>query len=935
METVASALKRTDITTVASTNRGCVRLLAHSKKSTKQRIVTGDMQGHIKCFSVGKSLDVKSEFPVEYAPFPKAVTRITIHNDARSGDQIFVASGATVTAMNKKGTSFFQLQTNMSDDIRLLCVRSPFLYIGGLYTMTAFQESAEKGFYMAPDRMNDADLDPMEAESAASAGAVLGCQDRMLRRVHHGAVTSELPCEAPVSAVGFERGNSNATKPQHRTITYGTAAGTVGCVGKPQALSEAGTLVPRWSWIPSEKGAAVSAVMHGPSLSQSGVPDVIVAREDGSVEVFQCAIPSGPDGAAMAAAASAAQQSPLQKLFTASMGELVSGLDAGFVTNAESEDVVVSTFSGKVVALSPPGANDMVVPATAGSGAAVATGPRPAALNSVTDEGLLPQAQQLKIEQTLKEIADLQRKLQDTKVSQTKLQQQVQQLHAKKAAAQTPAEKQQQQQLQEPLPSGALNVISKAAGTSSTFALHDRFFLDDATGELVILTELDVPLGSVAVDSEVPLLLNEVGSDACSICAPADVVPVAGAAAKPQTMMGVGGGSEHKKPEFLGVFRCGTADSTGMPKKLEIRFRVDEGKYGALTATVQALDNSHGATVCTYKIPALSRHVRLAPAEIPQVNISASDQFAKLDITGAFSLKEVHLWLSGCMMEVPERVVVTAAPTVGVAPEEQQPQIVTYHFRNTFLSSILVVHVAKGQLVAYSQNASTLTALRDHITRCATQRKIAVRIDAAMKPEAVDVVIWLGIDAMRGLSVLQQRYALVDALKELQSQEQDVESFLAPELMEILNNSKELHRAARLHDKKLGEVQAYLSSWLRDSIVFAGSPASSSLEQAVVQFQALMKHQPLTPDVEQRLRVFCRDICFPPEQPSSSSHYQYHKQQQHHNQHQNQNQLPLYQQHQQQQIQFNNNGVEHDAAGADGGRMRSTFDDDAEFSLGK
>lgn len=95
------------------------------------------------------------------------------------------------------------------------------------------------------------------------------------------------------------------------------------------------------------------------------------------------------------------------------------------------------------------------------------------------------------------------------------------------------------------------------------------------------------------------------------------------------------------------------------------------------------------------------------------MNELAGRSLSELRLTGTFGLPEMHAWVGLVLPEVPERV-----------PADDE---VKYAFRSALLGTILLCTYTKGDAVFRSDNLTTLTTLKDVLTREATQRKVQVR----------------------------------------------------------------------------------------------------------------------------------------------------------------------------------------------------------------
>ena len=85
-----------------------------------------------------------------------------------------------------------------------------------------------------------------------------------------------------------------------------------------------------------------------------------------------------------------------------------------------------------------------------------------------------------------------------------------------------------------------------------------------------------------------------------------------------------------------------------------------------------------------------------------------------LTLKGNFSQGEMHSWISNCLPEVPERVDST----------EENVLI----FKNLFVETYLICRYAKGEAEFKSDNISTISVIKDYLTKEATTRHIKIEL---------------------------------------------------------------------------------------------------------------------------------------------------------------------------------------------------------------
>lgn len=85
-----------------------------------------------------------------------------------------------------------------------------------------------------------------------------------------------------------------------------------------------------------------------------------------------------------------------------------------------------------------------------------------------------------------------------------------------------------------------------------------------------------------------------------------------------------------------------------------------------------------------------------------------------LTIKGNFSQGEMHSWISNCLPEVPEK---------NYSNDEN-----ILIFRNVFVGTFLICKYKKGEAEFKSDNVSTISIIKDFITKEATSKHIKVEI---------------------------------------------------------------------------------------------------------------------------------------------------------------------------------------------------------------
>ncbi|GFW53633.1 bardet-Biedl syndrome 7 protein homolog [Trichonephila clavipes] len=125
-------------------------------------------------------------------------------------------------------------------------------------------------------------------------------------------------------------------------------------------------------------------------------------------------------------------------------------------------------------------------------------------------------------------------------------------------------------------------------------------------------------------------------------------------------------------------------------------------------------------------------------------------------------------------------------------PDRMPPgECATFYFKSTFLDTVLHCYYKKGESIFKSDNISTISILKDVLTREATKKKISLDISFDINDESVPHMLRFIHPKLEYQLLLAKKVQVIDALKDLKVHESDL-SFLAPEYQEILNSADQL-----------------------------------------------------------------------------------------------------------------------------------------------
>eukprot|EP01006_Ploeotia_vitrea_P029031 TRINITY_DN61642_c1_g4_i1.p1 TRINITY_DN61642_c1_g4~~TRINITY_DN61642_c1_g4_i1.p1 ORF type:complete len:727 (-),score=80.93 TRINITY_DN61642_c1_g4_i1:42-2222(-) len=312
---------RHDLMNTASTFRHSCRVLPLGRKH-KQKIVIGDSSGTLQCFSLGKSLEMLHSFKMTlHGPnmIPKAVSYIDLFSD-----KIFVATGEAISGINRKGKTFFRLETNQTERISSMAVQTPYIWTAGEYVLNMFEEGREASFYMSPDKVNHLVVDHLTNDKTFET--VLACQDRHLRVVKDGELQDEYGVEGSGRTLCLYSTKNSPLK----EILYGTENGVMGSWKIDTKWEK------KWdsSKMQTNQTAGFNA-LNAVDFTEDGVTDLIVGRDNGLLEIYK--FDTAPE--------------PVL-IYQTSLDEMITSVDTGLLTTTAKKDIALTTYSGKILCFS-------------------------------------------------------------------------------------------------------------------------------------------------------------------------------------------------------------------------------------------------------------------------------------------------------------------------------------------------------------------------------------------------------------------------------------------------------------------------------------------------------------------------------------------------------------------------------------------------------
>lgn len=794
---------RTDITQTAQAERGTMEVLPLSKGKRQNKIVLGDADGVVQALGMRKGEDTRSSvFKTRLGSDP--IASLTLGAGKGQEDKIFVASGATVRGVNKKGKEFFKFSTNLTERIEDVRVDGVDMWATGEYFSNQFSDCADAHFFASNERIADARVAPVVL--ASEKNPILACRDRFVRVVQGSELYYEAAVAGAASALHVcerndarrrehrdeaarETVDTRAPKPRthsekralppdfehasRREVLFGTEQGLCG------QLFLDGERVAR-GWVidtnASRRAGAggVSAIHAECDLTGDGRADVVIGRDDGSIETYAFDENGEPALAGRVAC-----------------GEAVQTLRHGRVTTPFPE-ILAHTFSGKVLSFRP-GADST---SADGFGMGEALDDAQAAARRFAEK----------------------RRVDDVRLETERLTAEVQVARAKYAEL-----------------SGDLIA---ADGPSRVL---DRFRLDAETATHRLTLEAPAAIESVAVhvSSARVDLLDEYGAGAEAFFSREDAKKGAGTSAPRSAASGNATAAivsrtppelcqkVHGAPGALAVYRLPSENQT----RFEIEMRCQEGAPGAIRACVIPRRPPKTVREVVREVKPLCLHRRVltetlvsesdgaknASSEDARSLVLGAGRVAEaLTATGDFLAEDAHQWVAELLDDVPNTLAGDSF---------------SYDFENALLGTRLRVAGTEGEASFWSDGATPLALIKAHVGKRAAKTNLRVRFafdgDDATPATFARRVHPLILETIR----LARSNTLLEGLRELKMQEPELDRFLSPEYAAVLAEEKSVAAEASARRGRLAYLVGVVKDFFVDWHAFRGENVKKDMHE--------------------------------------------------------------------------------------------------------
>ncbi|CAK9106150.1 unnamed protein product [Durusdinium trenchii] len=672
-------LHRLDLLQCGALQPGTLEVLPVGKKK-QQKIAVGDDSGVLQVFYLKKG-EVQYEW--KSPALGREISSVVMQ---MAKDKIFVGCGQSIHGFTRKGKEFVKIKTNLTETIHHLFVEENMIWTGGEYILNIYDNCKDYGFVMTKDRINDLTCAPVYPGEILST--IVACQDKCLRVFQGEKVFHEFAVEGSATALGFH-GLSPVDNPAHHVgdpvqMIYGTEQGVVGlCSLDAKSMRRTGGVSDRQNRPGVGSGASSRrprvCCLHTADVVKSGALDLLVGRDDGTLELWNL-------GDAAAFASQRLEQAPTP-LWETCLQESIQSLSSGHITGGDYMEVILATYSGKVLAFTPSGA------------ARDPTGTQMAKQEEREEAGASVMSRMVKGTKS----SDLEQA--EMKQERSRRFQALEQEVARLKAETDKARKDYQ------------NLSSEQIAMQTTTKVSHRFGLTSEEACYILTLESQAAIELIALRADVEVdLLDHSGTSAILSRSRGD----------PQNPL-------------LAYYRMQEEGS-----RFQIRMRTVEGLSGTLSAFVVPETQPKTAHLITVSIKPLALHEKI-PEVSPEVPMN------ELRLSGPFSVTDMHSWLMLCVNELPSR------PT-------DDEMVIAY--RSTFVGTQLYGRYSKGSAIFRSDSITTISVLKDIISKEATAKKIQVQMHVDVNEETFGRFLELVHPKLNYQHALTQQVRMVEPLRE-------------------------------------------------------------------------------------------------------------------------------------------------------------------------
>ncbi|XP_045478610.1 Bardet-Biedl syndrome 7 protein homolog isoform X2 [Harmonia axyridis] len=211
----------------------------------------------------------------------------------------------------------------MTEPIVSMFVLENDLFLCGNHIYNHYRDCKEIGSYLCGDKI--VDVIALHQEQTGRLISLIACEGRMIRVLEHGRVTLSMEIDsAPTVLFVFEQD-------EEKNVLFGTVDGRVGVLDIKNLQG-----FERWL-VSNEKNSSSISCIDSYDLTGDGNKNIILGKQDGNIEIYNINISDSNDTSIL--------------IFQYNCNESVTAIQCGILNSKGLDEVLVSTYAGRIFSL--------------------------------------------------------------------------------------------------------------------------------------------------------------------------------------------------------------------------------------------------------------------------------------------------------------------------------------------------------------------------------------------------------------------------------------------------------------------------------------------------------------------------------------------------------------------------------------------------------
>ncbi|XP_049544780.1 Bardet-Biedl syndrome 7 protein-like [Anopheles darlingi] len=316
--------------------------------------------------------------------------------------------------------------------------------------------------------------------------------------------------------------------------------------------------------------------------------------------------------------------------------------------------------------------------------------------------------------------------------------------------------------------------------------VNDAFMLSKSDATYLLSLEIPTPIEHVLLQCDAPLSLLDVEKNS-AVVSFSECDKLSG-------------------NSLLASYRCQLNTN-----RIDLMFRTIEGQTGTLQVYITPNLQPKCCQLKRYHIKPLSLHAIIHNA----TDTMLARPMNTLTLKGTFSQAEVHNWMINSIPELPEKL--------------HDSGKVRHTFQHVFIGTLLVCEYGKGEASFRSDNISTISILKDFITKEATKKRIKLEISTSINESTIPSLIKLIEPKIMHYNRLTKDCQMAQALVDLDIRDESEFKMLSKEYQKLIRNQQFIDEEFRKQPTVLNRIYGILTDLYIDKFKFKGVNVKAKL----------------------------------------------------------------------------------------------------------